>query len=215
MTTSRFFEWFQFGALVCWGLFGVTRALLFRARGIPVIAADRDRTRWQMVLDTVALAWLLVWAYEVIAYAWSLRLHFGPASLHHVLVDSIAIKTLGAAFVSAAILLYAVALRHLGASWRFGIDRTAPGPLVTDGIYKSTRHPIYVAFDLLFFGAFLVHGRLIFLVLALVWLPLLHTFMQREERFLAQVYGDAYRDYCSRVGRYFSWHRYDWKRNEA
>jgi protein-S-isoprenylcysteine O-methyltransferase Ste14 len=209
LATSRFFEWFQFGALACWGLLGVARALLFRARGVPVIAADPQRTLWQMVADAFALACLLVWAYEVVAYAWPFRFHVGPVRLGRVLVESITIKAVGAVLVSAAILLYAVALRDLGASWRLGIDRTTPGPLVTGGIYRWTRHPIYVAFDLLFVGTFLVHGRLIFLVLALIWLPLLHAFMQREERFLAQHYGNAYRDYCGRVGRYFSWHRYD------
>ena len=162
-----------------------------------------------MVADAFALACLLVWAYEVVAYAWPFRFHVGPVRLGRVLVESITIKAVGAVLVSAAILLYAVALRDLGASWRLGIDRTTPGPLVTGGIYRWTRHPIYVAFDLLFVGTFLVHGRLIFLVLALIWLPLLHAFMQREERFLAQHYGNAYRDYCGRVGRYFSWHRYD------
>ena len=154
-----------------------------------------------MVVDTFALACLLVWAYEVVAYTWPLRFHLGPIWLHGVLTDSIAIKTLGAVFVSGAIVLYGVALRQLGESWRLGIDRTNPGPLVKDGVYRWTRHPIYVAFDLLFVGTFLVLGRLIFLVLTLVWLPLLHTFMQCEERFLSDLYGDSYRDYCGRVGR--------------
>jgi protein-S-isoprenylcysteine O-methyltransferase Ste14 len=162
-----------------------------------------------MVADTFALACLLMWAYEVVAYAWRLRFHVGPTWLHAVLMESIAIKTLGAVFVSGAIVLYGVTLRRLGDSWRLGIDRTNPGPLVTDGVYRWTRHPIYVAFDLLFVGAFLVLGRLMFLMLALAWLPLLHTFMQREERFLSDLYGDSYRDYCGRVGRYFPWQRYD------
>jgi protein-S-isoprenylcysteine O-methyltransferase Ste14 len=81
--------------------------------------------------------------------------------------------------------------------------------LVTDGVYRWTRHPIYVAFDLLFVGTFMVLGRFIFLVLALVLLLLLHTYMLREERFLTDLYGRSYRDYCGLVGRYFSWHRYD------
>lgn len=123
-------------------------------------------------------------------------------------MGSITIKTVGAVVDSIAVLLYAIALRHLGESWRLGIDRTTPGPLVTDGIYRWTRHPIYVAFDLLFVGTFLVLGRLIFLVLVLLWIPLLHSFMLREERFLTQLYDGAYRDYCRRVGRYFLWQRY-------
>lgn len=124
-----------------------------------------------------------------------------------ILVDGIAIKVVGAVLDSLAVLLYAIALRHLGVSWRLGIDRATPGPLVTGGIYRWTRHPIYVAFDLLFLGTFLVQGRLIFLVLVLVWIPLQHVFMLREERFLTQLYDGAYREYCGRVGRYFSWHR--------
>ena len=67
------------------------------------------------------------------------------------------------------------------------------------------RHPIYMAFDFLFVGTFLVLHRSIFLLLALVMVPLLHAVMRREERFLTELYGDAYRDYCSRVGRHASW----------
>lgn len=207
MAASRFFEWFQFAVFVCWGLLGLTRALLLRSRGVDVIVVDRQRTPSQMVVDAVAAIGLLVWAYEVVAYAWTFRFHVGPAGWHQTLIESVPVRTLGMAMVSLAVLLYAIAIRRLGESWRLGIDRATPGPLVTDGIYRWTRHPIYVAFDLLFVGTFLVLGSVIFLVLAVVWIPLLHGFMLREERFLTQRYGDAYRAYCRRVGRYFSWRR--------
>jgi protein-S-isoprenylcysteine O-methyltransferase Ste14 len=209
MAPSRFIDWFQFGILVCWGTLGVTRALLFHARGVRVIVADRQRTFWEMLADGWAAVCLLIWAYEVVAHAWSFDFHVGPTSFGRILVDSVAIKTVGAFVLSLAVLLYAIAVRHLGASWRLGMDRAAPGPLVTDGLYRWTRHPIYVAFDLLFVGTFLLSGRVIFLVLASVWIPLLHLFLRREERFLAELYGGAYRDYCGRVGRYFSWHGYE------
>ena len=116
---------------------------------------------------------------------------------------------MGALIVTGAVILYAIALHDLGVSWRLGLDRSAPGPLITGGVYHWTRHPIYVALDLWFMGTFLLIGRLSFLVLALVWVPLLHAIMQREERFLTQLYDDAYRDYSKRVGRYFSWHRHN------
>ena len=208
METSRFFEWYQFGVLVCFGLVGQTRALLCRVRGLSVVVADRQRTLWQMVVDTLALVCLLVWAYEIIAYAWGFRFHVGPASLRYILVDNVAIKVGGAALCSVALLLYAIALRDLGKSWRIGIDRKTPGSLVTDGVYRWTRHPIYIAADLLFVGTFLALGRLVFLLLALVLIPLLHHFMLREEHFLAELYDDAYRDYCRRVGRYISWKKH-------
>ena len=208
METARFFEWFQFAVLVCWGLLGLTRALLYYARGIPVIVVDRQRTPSQMAVDALTLTCLLVWAYKIVASAWQLHFHAGPMWLQQVLVGSIAVKTVGATIVSIAVVLYAIAIGHLGKSWRLGIDRTTPGPLVTDGVYRWTRHPIYVAFDLLFVGTFLVLGRGIFLLLALVLIPLLHCHMLREERFLTELYDGAYCDYCRRVGRYFPWQRF-------
>lgn len=204
MAPSRFFEWFQFGVLTGWGLLGLTQAIRLRAHGISVIAVDRQRTPAQMVVDGLAFICLLVWAFEIVAYAWRFDFHVGPIGLHQVLVESSSIKTVGAVVDLLAVLLYGIALRRLGQSWRLGIDRTSSGPLVTEGIYRWTRHPIYVAFDLLFAGTFLVLGRLIFLVLVLLWIPLMHSFMLREERFLTELYGGAYRNYCQRVGRYFS-----------
>ena len=127
MEASRFFEWFQFAALVCLGLVGLSRALLLYARGIPVIAADRQRTPLQMVVDTLALVCLLVWAYEIVACAWSFHFHAGPIWLRRVLVDSVTVKVAGTVFVSVALVLYVIALGHLGKSWRMGIDRTTPG----------------------------------------------------------------------------------------
>jgi protein-S-isoprenylcysteine O-methyltransferase Ste14 len=188
---------------------GLVRAFMLRARGVSVFVGDWQRTGWQMLADTVMVACLLAFAYEIIAYAWHLPLHIGPSVLGSSVVDGLASQTLGTLIVTGAVMLFVVALRDLGPSWRLGLDRTAPGPLVTGGVYRWTRHPIYVAFDLWFVGTFLLIGRLSFLVLALVWVPLLHAIMDREERFLTGLYGDAYRNYSRRVGRYFFRQRHE------
>ena len=105
----------------------------------------------------------------------------------------------------AGLLVFAFALWTFADSWRIGIDRNTPGALVTSGIFAWTRNPIYVALDLMFFGTFLVQGRAIFLALALALAGLLHYQIRREEKYLAGSYGDAYRAYCGRVGRYVRW----------
>lgn len=138
---------------------------------------------------------MFLWAYEIVAYAWPLRFHVGASILASILVDGLVLRLLGAVLVLAGLLVYGIALHDLGASWRLGFDRTRPGPLVTGGIYGRMRHPIYVAFDLLFVGTFLVLNRSIFPLLALVMVPLLDAVMRREERFFTEPYGDAYRNY--------------------
>jgi len=176
--------------------------MLLSARGVRVLVSDRQRTGWQMLADSLMVGCLLVWGYEIVAYGWPLGFHIGPRVLGRILVDGVATKALGAAVVCIGVLLYAIALYHLGASWRLGLDRRSPGPLVTSGIYGWTRHPIYLSFDFMFVGTFLVLGRLIFLLLTLVMAGLLDATMRREERFLAELHRDDYRDYCRRVGRY-------------
>jgi protein-S-isoprenylcysteine O-methyltransferase Ste14 len=202
MTAARVLDWFLVAVVVfVWG-FGAIRAATLRLRGVHVIAVDRQRTVLQGLQDLVALGSLALLAFEAIAFAWPLRFHLAPRFLHTVLFDSFVLRFLGAAMVFAALLLWSAAISAMGGAWRIGIDRNTPGALVNRGIFARSRNPIYLAFDLLAVGTFLLQGRLLFLVLALVLIPLLHLQIRREERFLTQVHGEAYRDYCARVGRY-------------
>ena len=115
------------------------------------------------------------------------------------------VKFGGALIVVLGLVIYTIALKAFGDSWRLGIDRDSPGPLVTQGVFAWTRNPIYVGLDLFAIGIFLLQGRLIFLALALVSVGMLHDQIRREERFLARTYGNAYSDYCARVRRYIKW----------
>ena len=90
-------------------------------------------------------------------------------------------------------------------SWRLGIDRDQPGALVTGGIFGRSRNPVYLGLALLAVGVFLVLGRLVLLALALVFLVYFHFLIRREERFLAERYGEAYREYARSVGRWWTW----------
>jgi protein-S-isoprenylcysteine O-methyltransferase Ste14 len=205
---ARIFDWFQLAALACWLVIGLWRMLALYARGVPVLAPDRDRAPAQLLCDLLAGACLVVWWYELVAYAAPLQFHVIPKSLDVVLLDAMAFKTMGLLAWLAALSIYGLALWAIGDSWRIGIDRGAPGSLVTDGIFAWSRNPIYFSFTLGVMGTFLIQGRLIFLVIALVLAGLLRALIRREERFLAHTYGDAYREYEAKVGRYVTWPRF-------
>ena len=51
-------------------------------------------------------------------------------------------------------------------------------------------------------GTLLIHGRVIFFLLGAAFMLLIHGIVLREERFLAERFGDDFRAYCRRVGRY-------------
>jgi len=94
-------------------------------------------------------------------------------------------------------------LVSFGKSLRVGIDTDHPDQLITTGIFAYSRNPIYVAFAVILLGQFLITPNWVLLVYlgAAVWL--FHRQVLREEAYLVQHYGEAYRVYCRRVRRYF------------
>jgi protein-S-isoprenylcysteine O-methyltransferase Ste14 len=84
-------------------------------------------------------------------------------------------------------------------------ERGSNATLITSGVFAWSRNPIYLAFDLIVSGSLAIHGLVAFLVAALMLTLLLHMQILREERFLDERYGDEFREYCRRVGRYGPW----------
>ena len=101
-----------------------------------------------------------------------------------------------------ALLLIALSLLSFGRSFRVGIDSEQPGALVTSGIFGITRNPMYVAFALLLLGELLIHPDVFFLAYLVGGGWLFPRQVLREEAYLRERYGEAYRHYCERVRRY-------------
>ena len=80
--------------------------------------------------------------------------------------------------------------------------RTAP--VVTDGPFRFTRNPLYVAATGVYLGVALWVDGLVPLLLAVPMMAILHWgVVRREERYLAAKFGEPYREYRSRVRRWF------------
>ncbi len=75
--------------------------------------------------------------------------------------------------------------------------------LVTDGPYRVTRNPIYVAFMVAFLGLACALDNLWCVVLLPVLIVVLDVgVVRREERYLEAKFGEAYRTYCAKVRRW-------------
>jgi protein-S-isoprenylcysteine O-methyltransferase Ste14 len=202
MTLERFLRWLPIAALLAILVTARVRAWMLHRHGQRVVVIDWHRSAREVIYDTLVLAGFLIWLYFLVAEVWP-RLWAGvPAWLTKQLIEVPALRYIGAAMVITGPILFAMSLRSFANSWRIGIDRTQPPPLVTAGVFSWTRNPIYTAFDLVIVGAFLIHGRVIFLLLGTVLVLLIHGVVLREERFLDAQFGDAFHDYCQRVRRY-------------
>jgi protein-S-isoprenylcysteine O-methyltransferase Ste14 len=109
----------------------------------------------------------------------------------------------GVVLITAGILLSGVAVRQMGASWRIGVDREKPGALVTRGLFRHIRHPIYAGMLLAASGMAAATADLLSVVVAAAAWVGLPVQARLEEQFLASVYGEGYKSYLAKTGRFW------------
>ena len=78
--------------------------------------------------------------------------------------------------------------------------------LLTKGVYAVVRNPIYSAFFFVFTGMLLIEANLWLLVLPILyWFYMTILLKLTEEKWLKEVFGEKYIEYCARVNRVFPW----------
>ena len=87
-------------------------------------------------------------------------------------------------------------------SWRAGIPDKDKTELVTTGIYKFSRNPAFLGFDLMYVGVLLMYGNLLTLGFSAFAMVMLHLQILQEERYLESAFGAAYMAYKQQVFRY-------------
>jgi len=91
---------------------------------------------------------------------------------------------------------------EMGASWRIGVDESSRPGLVTHGLYRWTRNPIYLAMFLAFGGLMLLLPTWVTVVALVGTVIGVRRQVRDEETYLLRTYGDEFRSYAARVGRF-------------
>ena len=79
----------------------------------------------------------------------------------------------------------------------------ASSELVTDGVYRHTRNPMYVGMLLCLLGWGVYLANALALLLAALFVPYMNRFqILPEERALQDAYGERFTEYCRRVRRW-------------
>ncbi len=74
--------------------------------------------------------------------------------------------------------------------------------LVTSGLYRKIRHPIYTGVMLAALGLALIHGHILSMLIALAFIPFFTYKSTVEEHYLKQHYAN-YTEYMHQTGRFF------------
>ncbi len=197
------FDYFQIASVAAFVLIILVKTLYLRLkRNINPIAIGRGKKGLVLAVEVLAFVALVAWMFEILLYWFHSEFRIFPWPLNIQLIDFATPKIIGVVLTSLGCVLFVLAYVSFGDSWRMGFDVKNPGALVTTGVFSISRNPIYLFLDLWFMGTFLVNGTLGFLVFAILALVIQHWQILQEEAFLTNLYGQTYKDYLSRTGRY-------------
>jgi len=109
----------------------------------------------------------------------------------------------GLVLLLGSIVLVLVAQAQMARSWRVGFDEKAKTELVTGGLFRYSRNPVFVGMLLTMLGLFLVlPNALTLLAAALTW-AVLQIQVRMEEAYLLNAQGEPYMAYMKKVRRWF------------
>lgn len=92
--------------------------------------------------------------------------------------------------------------RQLGKNWSVTLEIRDQHKLVTDGLYRYVRHPMYLSFWLWAIAQFLLLPNLVAGAAGLVGVAILYfSRVGHEERLMRDAFGAAYDEYAVRTGR--------------
>lgn len=98
--------------------------------------------------------------------------------------------------------IFGIAVHTMKDSWRAGIAQQDKTEMVTGGIYKYSRNPAFLAFDLVYIGVLLMYFNWVLLIFTLWAIVMLHLQILQEEQYLPTVFGDKYLEYKKHTMRY-------------
>lgn len=108
----------------------------------------------------------------------------------------------GTAVCVVGAIYFAVAVASMHGNWRAGIDAGHTTELVKTGIYRFSRNPAFVGFDLMYAGFAVVWPNWPLAILSAVAIALFHLQILHEEKYLEGRFGEEYTEYKSRTMRY-------------
>jgi protein-S-isoprenylcysteine O-methyltransferase Ste14 len=118
-------------------------------------------------------------------------------------IENQMVRGIGLILLGAGTLLFIIAMHTMKDNWRAGIPDKDKTEMVTNGIYKLSRNPAFLGFDLTYIGASLSFGNIFVLIMAVLTIIIIHLQILEEEKFLEITFGNKYAEYKNKVGRYF------------
>jgi protein-S-isoprenylcysteine O-methyltransferase Ste14 len=112
----------------------------------------------------------------------------------------------GAIVAIAALGMFYLTHKALGTNWSVSLDVRKDHRLITNGVYRYIRHPMYIAFWLWALAQALLLPNWMTGLSGIVGFGLLYFLrVSREEQLMIDAFGEGYRSYMLRTKRLIPW----------
>lgn len=116
---------------------------------------------------------------------------------------AVPVRIVGMLVAVVGVAVFIISVLTMRDSWRAGVSKTDKTELVTKGIYKISRNPAFLGFDLMYLGILLMFFNLVLFEVSLFAMLMFHLqIVNVEEEFLLEAFGDEYLRYKKKVCRY-------------
>lgn len=146
----------------------------------------------EMAVKVSSLCWAIIWFLHSI---------FGT-TLFNSMYENMGIRIVGIVVTGIGVAIFMIAMIQMRTSWRVGIDYTSKTALITSGLYRFSRNPAFVGFDLMFIGLYLMYPNGITLCVTILNLATFHYLILQEEKYLRDTFGESYHLFSQSTPRY-------------
>ncbi|MDR3172817.1 MAG: isoprenylcysteine carboxylmethyltransferase family protein [Treponema sp.] len=178
----------------------IGRTVLLYKKGVRVWVIGVSAKRpLEIILENILFPVLALWTIYVLLIIFHVEL---PYILSKSIFSIPALRYAGILLCYAGLIIFFMALLSFGKAWRIGIDEKNSNELITGGIFRYSRNPIFLFMDMYFTGMMLVYPTVILILTALGAAAGLHLQILREEKFLLEKFGEKYAEYKKHTRRY-------------
>lgn len=116
-------------------------------------------------------------------------------------LENLPIKYIGIGLLGFALIWTIIAQGHMKNSWRIGIDTETKTELITTGLFKISRNPIFFGMIISLVGLFLTTANALTVLFMILGYVLIQIQIRLEEEFLTNEHGQNYLAYKQKVRR--------------
>lgn len=186
--------------LTFWTLFFLTTFVWrtyvnFKRYGLNPLVLQNDDTAYGYISKSFKMVIVLL-------FGITLQPLLFPISWQQVFTPGPVTTVTGITLMVLSLLLVLIAQMHLGKSWRIGIDTSTKTDLITSGIYRHSRNPIFLGMRVALLGFFLATLTFPVLITLLMGEILMQMQVRLEEEHLSRLHGKTYHTYQQHTRRW-------------